>query len=159
MLTCLPCIASAAAISEPMNPPQHPEAFLPSRKLLEPRIAVQGAEVDDLVAAKEQAPGRAAGGQEELLESVGLALIVHNLLLGQVQLPRHAAQVELDALRRRAPDLILGLLAGPQRLGERWAVVGFVRLGGDDPDLTWASTSRRPPAQPPTSCLPDDQYR
>ena len=73
----MPFIARAAAISEPMNPPPmtaNRSALLGQRS--QPLVIVQGAEVDDLLAAEGQAPGGDAGGQEQLVEGVDGPLVI-----------------------------------------------------------------------------------
>ena len=72
IVTRLPFIASAAAISEPMNPPPITAKRRPCvGQGAQAPVVVERAEVDDAVAAEGQAPRRAAGGEEQLLEGVG----------------------------------------------------------------------------------------
>src|SRR5256886_600933 len=92
-------------------------------------VVVQRAEVDHLVRLQRQAPRRAAGGEQQLLEPVHRAPVVGDAVSPQIDADHTAAELQIRAGRRRlAPDALLRLSL-PQALRERRAVVG----GGGGP--------------------------
>src|SRR5579872_5421457 len=79
-VTFLPFIASAAAISEPMNPPP-----ITLRQAAQPLVIIYSAKIDDLVSTKRKSARRAARGQKQLLEVVNRALIISHPLARRIQ--------------------------------------------------------------------------
>src|SRR5262249_58179458 len=79
------------------------------RQGAQPLVIIQGAEVDDLLAAEGQATGRAAGSQEQLAVAVGGPLVIGNPLVLRVQVPRRPPQVKGHPLAfGLAPDALQG---------------------------------------------------
>ena len=90
----------------------------------QPLVIVQGAEVDDVIAAEGQPARRAAGGQKQLVEGIDRPLIVGDALVRRVQRSCLPAQVEghppgVDL----PPDAIQGF-AFPEPFGQGRSVIG-----------------------------------
>ena len=117
---------------EPAADDREPQA--PAGQRPQPLVIVQGAEVDDVVAAEGQAARGAAGGEEELVEGVDRPLVVGDALVRRVQRSCLPAEVEGHSLAGGlAPDA-LQRFALPEPLGEGRAVVGGMRVGTDQAD-------------------------
>src|SRR5262249_27307326 len=81
-------------------------------------VVIQGAEVDDWLAAEGQATGRAAGSQEQLAVAVGGPLVIGNPLVLRVQVPSRPPQVKGHPLAfGLAPDA-LQRFAFPELFGQ-----------------------------------------
>jgi len=116
-------------------PADHCKARPTIGELAQPKVVIERAEVDRAFVGKGQAPGRTAGGQQELLPAMNVSRIVGDRLLRRIERHDPFAEVEFHT---GAGDIARegrhGLLAGPQRLGKRRAIVGGVLLRADDGD-------------------------
>ena len=63
-------------------------------ELSQPLVVCQGAVVDNLVAAKGQPPGSAAGSQQQLFAAIDLSLVIQQAALAGVQGDHGASQVQ-----------------------------------------------------------------
>src|SRR6185437_10695081 len=114
--------------------PDNCEAVTVLRQAPHPLVIVERAVVDDLIAANAEPARGTPGGQEQLAEAVDRALIVRHLLLLCIQRLRGARMVERHHTAvDLAPDAA-ERFACPEPLGQWWAVVRRMRLGGDHPD-------------------------
>jgi hypothetical protein len=107
-------------------------------------IVFDGPEVDGRIVVDAQSPGCAAGGQQQLLEGVGDALLISDALFVRLKGFGRSPQVEIHAPRlRAAPDAGQGF-ALPQSLRQRWPIIGGSISALIRPTDAFGSTSRIP---------------
>src|SRR5205085_9733043 len=100
--------------------------------LTQPPVVVERPEVDRVRVV--ESPWLAAGGEQQPLVLVLLALVVRGPVRVQVERDDAPAERQFDAERLgAAPDRAL-VLALPERLRQRWAAIGRMTLGADEPD-------------------------
>ncbi|MCZ7562127.1 MAG: hypothetical protein M5U30_20600 [Burkholderiaceae bacterium] len=111
----------------------HREARAAIGEFAQPKVVIERAQVDRAFVGKGQAPGRPAGSQQQLLPGMDVSRVVGDRLLRRVERDDPLAEVDLHAgTRDVARDGRDGLLAGPQRLRQRRAIVGSMLLRADD---------------------------
>ena len=111
----------------------------------QPLIIVERAIVDHVIAAPGEAPWGAAGRQEQLVKGVDRSLVIRHAFVRRIKRLGRSPQVEIDALRCDIDPDALQRLAFPERLRERRALIGWVRVHARSrPIAPVGSTSRIP---------------
>ena len=112
----------------------HREALAALGQPAQPLVIVERAIVDHIIAAPGQAPWSPAGRQEQFVEGVDGSLVIPHRFAFRIEHARDSSQNQLDSLLSDVdPHILLGR-AFPERLGERWPLVGGMVLAPDHPN-------------------------
>src|SRR6185295_6335826 len=96
----------------------HDEAAVPVGQGADAPVVTERAEVGDLVTSGGEPPRGGAGSEQQLLERVSIALVIHDALGRQIERRDPAAEVEGDTcIAGLAPDAF-ERIAFPESLGQ-----------------------------------------